>query len=362
MNRPARPLRYKAALYAPRLSTDFCWSHSPPQCISKRAAETALVWGGPLFCGSEYRLCGSEYRLSGRCKKMNSPRERLRNKVKEKLTRDESVYSMARKGQNGGSMGSVGDRAVRKAFRHLMPVLILCYLAAYLDRTNVGFAALHMNRDLGLSAAAFGFGSGLFFLSYFFLEVPSNLLLARSGARRWIARILFTWGCISGAMAFISGEYSFYVLRFLLGAAEAGFFPGVLFFFTLWFPAAFRARAVAFLLFSAPVALSFGGPISGAILGLDGVFGIAGWRWMFFLEALPAVIMCFVVLRYLPDRPADAEWLAPNERDWLEGQIASEEKEQAVPEKGSLLSALANPSVLLLGYVNFTSILSSPMA
>ena len=158
-------------------------------------------------------------------------------------------------------------------------------------------------------------------------------------------------------MAFISGEYSFYVLRFLLGAAEAGFFPGVLFFFTLWFPAAFRARAVAFLLFSAPVALSFGGPISGAILGLDGVFEIAGWRWMFFLEALPAVIMCFVVLRYLPDRPADAEWLAPNERDWLEGQIASEEKEQAVSEKGSLLSALANPSVLLLGYVNFTSIL-----
>src|SRR5947208_673437 len=201
-------------------------------------------------------------------------------------------------------------RTIAKVSRRLVPFLITCYFVAYLDRVNVGFAALTMNKDLGLSASAFGFGAGIFFLAYFVFEVPSNLLLERVGARRWIARIMFTWGVLSGGMAFIVGERSFYVLRVLLGIAEAGFFPGVIFFLTLWFPAVYRARIVGYFMAAIPLSTVIGAPVSGLLLGLDGVIGLRGWQWLFIVEAVPALILSMVVFFYLTDRPADATWLA----------------------------------------------------
>ncbi|WP_416465251.1 MFS transporter [Pseudomonas sp. LFS044] len=248
--------------------------------------------------------------------------------------------------------------AVKKAFRRLIPLLMICYFVAYLDRANVGFAALHMSEDIGLTAAAFGLGAGLFFLTYFIFEIPSNLMLSRFGARRWIARIMLTWGIMSGAMAFVSEEYGFYTLRLLLGAAEAGFFPGITYFLTLWFPAQYRARVMGAFLCAAPISLSIGAPISGILLGLDGVLGIAGWRWMFFLEALPAVLLAFVVLRYLADRPADAKWLTPREKIALTEQLELDAVKRP-PAHGNMLSALFSLRVLMLGVANFSVVVAS---
>src|SRR5499427_8768630 len=177
-----------------------------------------------------------------------------------------------------GSVDVMEQRTMRKVSARLIPFLIVCYFVAYLDRTNVGFAALTMRQDLNISATAYGLGAGIFFLSYFLFEVPSNLFLERFGARRWIARIMFTWGILSGAMAFIGGEYSFYIVRLLLGAAEAGFFPGIIFYLTLWFPAAYRARIVGYFMAAIPASTVIGAPISGYILGLDGVLGFKGWQ------------------------------------------------------------------------------------
>jgi MFS family permease len=236
---------------------------------------------------------------------------------------------------------------------------VLCYFVAYLDRANVGFAAVHMSHDIGLAASAFGFGAGLFFLTYFLLEVPSNLLLARYGARRWIARIMFTWGAMSGAMAFVTNETNFYTLRLLLGAAEAGFFPGITYFVTLWFPAAYRARIMAFFLCAAPISLSLGGPVSGALLGLDGLLGVPGWRWMFIIEALPAMILSIVVLRYLTDRPSDAGWLAPDERIELSKRLASDAQQTSAADHHSLFQALFNSRVLLFGVANFAIVVAA---
>lgn len=256
-------------------------------------------------------------------------------------------------------MKILDDAPVRKAFWHLMPLLVLCYFVAYLDRANVGFAAVHMSHDIGLTASAFGFGAGLFFLTYFLLEVPSNLLLARYGARRWIARIMFTWGAMSGAMAFVTNETSFYTLRLLLGAAEAGFFPGITYFVTLWFPAAYRARIMAFFLCAAPISLSLGGPVSGALLGLDGFLGVPGWRWMFIIEALPAMILSIVVLRYLTDRPSDAGWLAPDERIELSKRLAFDAQQTSTADHHSLFQALFNSRVLLFGVANFAIVVAA---
>src|SRR6195256_5974221 len=221
-------------------------------------------------------------------------------------------------------MNPLEQRTIAKVQARLVPFLVLCFFVAYLDRVNVGFAALTMNKDLGLSASAFGFGAGIFFLAYFVFEVPSNLFLERVGASKWIARIMFTWGLCSGAMAFIGGGTSFYVVRALLGIAEAGFFPGIIFFLTLWFPSVYRARIIGYFMAAIPLSTVIGAPLSGLLLGLDGFMGMKGWQWLFILEAAPALILAVVVFFYLTDRPAEAQWLAPEERAWLVGRLDQE--------------------------------------
>ena len=235
----------------------------------------------------------------------------------------------------------------------LLPFLVLCYFVAYLDRVNVGFAKLTMSRDIGLSETAFGFGAGIFFLAYFVFEIPSNLMLERFGARKWIARIMFTWGILSGAMAFVTGETSFYVVRVLLGFAEAGFFPGIIFFLTLWFPARERARIIGLFMAAIPLSSVIGSPISGALLGLDGVFGLHGWQWLYIMEAAPALVLSFVVFGYLTDKPADAHWLAADERQWLIDRLAQERRQRESQRKFSVVQALIDPKVLAVALVYF---------
>jgi ACS family tartrate transporter-like MFS transporter len=253
-------------------------------------------------------------------------------------------------------------RTLGRVTKRLVPFLILCYFIAYLDRVNVGFAALQMNKDLGLSSSAFGFGAGIFFIAYFFFEVPSNLLLEKFGARRWIARIMFTWGILAGAMAFIPGisrvtglsaAHVFYTLRVLLGIAEAGFFPGIIFLLTLWFPAAYRARVVGYFMVAIPLSTVIGAPISGALLNLDKVANLAGWQWVYLIEALPALFLSFVVLFYLTDKPADATWLAPEERDWLVTRQAQERAQREAVRSFSVREALFNPRVLAVALIYF---------
>jgi ACS family tartrate transporter-like MFS transporter len=222
-----------------------------------------------------------------------------------------------------------GDAALeaatmRRVFMRLLPFLVLAYLICFIDRVNVGFAGLEMNKDLGLSQTIFGLGGGIFFIGYFLLEVPSNLALERFGASRWIARIMVSWGIISGAMALTAGTTSFLTLRFLLGAAEAGFFPGVILYLTYWFPAAHRARIVGIFMVGTAAAGFIGSPISGAILGMDGWLGVRGWQWVFILEAIPAVLMGVASLFWLTDKPEHAKWLPPEQRAWLAGRLAEE--------------------------------------
>ena len=216
------------------------------------------------------------------------------------------------------------SHAIARVSRRLIPFLLLLYILNFLDRVNVGFAALEMNRDLGFGPAVYGFGAGVFFLGYCLFEVPSNLVLYRIGARLWIARIMVTWGLVASAMMLVHTPWSFYLLRFLLGVAEAGFFPGIIFYLTYWYPTRERARAYAWFLAAIPVCGVIGGPISGALLGLDGWLGLRGWQWLFLLEGIPSVLVGFAVLRLLPDRPRDARWLPPEEAEWLERRLAEE--------------------------------------
>lgn len=220
---------------------------------------------------------------------------------------------------------------LRRVSRRLIPFLFLLFIANYLDRVNVSFAALQMNQDLGLSGAAYGLGAGIFFLGYVLFQVPSSLLLERVGARRWIAAITIAWGGIASAMMFVRGSTTFYLLRFLLGAVEAGFFPGVILYFTYWFPAAHRARAVARFMTAIPVAQIVGGPLSGWLLGFHGRAGLAGWQWVFLLEGLPSIVLGALVLRYLTDRPEDAAWLAPEARTWLTERLRTEHPGDPTP-------------------------------
>jgi MFS transporter, ACS family, tartrate transporter len=206
----------------------------------------------------------------------------------------------------------------------LIPFLFVLYVIAWLDRVNVGFAGLQMNADLGFSSVTFGLGSGIFFLGYCLFEIPSNIILERVGARLWIARIMVTWGLISAGLMLVRTPAAFYLLRFLLGAAEAGFFPGVIYYLSLWYPKAQRARAIAAFMTAVPVTGLIGGPLSGALLGLNGVYGLEGWQWLFFLEGLPAVVLGVSVIFYLNDRPETTRWLAPVERDWLVETLAAE--------------------------------------
>jgi len=262
-------------------------------------------------------------------------------------------------------MDAVEIRTIAKVSRRLVPFLIICYFVAYLDRVNVGFAALTMNQDLGLSQTAFGFGAGIFFIAYFIFEVPSNLLLERFGARKWIARIMLSWGILSGTMAFIpaiaratglGNENSFYLLRVLLGVAEAGFFPGIIFYLTLWFPAEYRARIVGYFMAAIPLSTVIGAPISGVLLYLHGGLGLAGWQWLFIIEAVPAIILAVVVFFYLTDRPADAAWLAPDERTWLAERLAREQRQRQAVHDYSVMQSLVNPRVLGLSLVYFGAV------
>ena len=253
-------------------------------------------------------------------------------------------------------MEPLEQRTIAKVSARLVPFLIVCYFVAYLDRVNVSFAALTMNKDLGLSASAFGFGAGIFFLAYFLFEVPSNLFLERVGARKWIARIMFTWGVLSGSMAFIGGETSFYIVRVLLGIAEAGFFPGIIFYLTLWFPAVYRARIVGYFMAAIPLSTVIGAPVSGLLLGLDGGLGLKGWQWLFVLEAAPALVLSVVVFFYLTDRPADATWLEPDERAWLVARLEDERLQRETVRRYSVREALLNPKVLALSLVYFGAV------
>src|SRR5262249_30094488 len=218
----------------------------------------------------------------------------------------------------------VASVTLRKVTLRLIPFLFILYVVAWLDRVNVGFAGLQMNSDLGFSSAAFGFGSGVFFLGYCLFEVPSNLVLHRVGARRWISRIMISWGAISVAMMFVRSTPTFLALRFLLGAAEAGFFPGMVYYLSQWYPEAHRARAIAAFMTAVPVSGVIGGPLSGALLTLNGVLSLAGWQWLFLVEGLPAILLGVIVLVYLTDRPEKAHWLSSAERDWLVSKLASE--------------------------------------
>jgi MFS transporter, ACS family, tartrate transporter len=262
-------------------------------------------------------------------------------------------------------MHAVEVRTIAKVAKRLVPFLIVCYFIAYLDRVNVGFAALTMNQDLGLSQTAFGFGAGIFFIAYFIFEVPSNLLLERFGARKWIARIMLSWGIISGMMAFtpaiahvtgLGNEYSFYLIRVLLGAAEAGFFPGIIFYLTLWFPTEYRARIVGYFMAAIPLSTVIGAPISGALLYLHGGLGLAGWQWLFIVEALPSIILAGVVFFYLTDRPAEAVWLAPDEREWLAERLELEQRSRKAARDYRVLESLVNPRVLGLSLVYFGAV------
>jgi MFS transporter, ACS family, tartrate transporter len=242
--------------------------------------------------------------------------------------------------------------AIRKIYLRLLPLLFLAYFICYLDRINVGFAALTMNKDLGFTATVYALGATAFFWGYCLFEIPSNLVLEKVGARIWIARIMITWGLFSGATAFVTGSTSFATIRFFLGVCEAGFFPGMILYFTYWFPARYRGRVVGWFMTAIPIAIFLGGPISTSLLvGLDGFLGLAGWRWLFLCEAAPAVILGFVVLFHLTDRPARAHWLEPREREWLMAELATERTAVDQVRVYSLLQSLYNWRVLALAVI-----------
>src|ERR1700732_2544332 len=231
---------------------------------------------------------------------------------------------------------AVLQSAVRKAALRFVPLLTIAYLFNYLDRTSLGFAALTMNQQLGLTASQFGLAAGVFFLGYSLFEIPSNLMLYRFGARRWLARIMISWGLVSAATAFVVGPNSFYGLRLLLGIAEAGFFPGVTFFLAAWFPTQYRTRMLAWFLVGIPLSSLIGGPVCGMLLQMEGIWGLAGWQWLFLLVSLPCVPLGFLTLRLLADHPASASWLSSDERDVLRDVLSSEVRERP---PSSLLAA-----------------------
>jgi MFS transporter, ACS family, tartrate transporter len=259
---------------------------------------------------------------------------------------------------HGGSdqMDPQQETVLKKIAWRIVPLLTLAYVANYLDRTNIGFAALTMNKDLGFTATEFGYGAGILFLGYTIFEIPSNLALYRFGARRWIARIMITWGLVSALTALVVGVKSYYLARFALGVAEAGFFPGVTYYFAAWFPTQYRTRMLAWFLVAVPLSSVVGGPISGLLLELDGVLGLKGWQWLFIVEGIPAVILGIVVLRVLADRPETAPWLSPKERDILKGMLDEEHRERP---KSSLVTALSDIRVIMLAVVQFGFTLGS---
>ena len=244
---------------------------------------------------------------------------------------------------------------IKKVFLRLMPVLFISYILAYIDRINIGFAAIRMNVDLGISPYIFGLGAGVFFIGYFIFEIPSNLMLEKTGARRWIARIMISWGVLSACMAFVQGPTSFIIARFFLGVAEAGFFPGVILYLTYWFPQEYRARIIAAFMVAIPVSLALGAPLSTAILQMDGLGGLKGWQWLFIIEGVPTVLFGLVFLTVMPDRPREATWLSGEERSWLQGTIDSEHKAVAAVHGTNVLQAFADPRLLALAFIYFAN-------
>ena len=252
-------------------------------------------------------------------------------------------------------MDQVESRTMKKVFRHIVPFLMICYFFNFLDRVNVGFAALDMNKDLGFTASVYGFGSGILFAAYMICETPSNVLLVKFGARTWLARIMVTWGVIASAMMFVNGEYSFYAMRVFLGAAEAGFFPGIIFYLTMWFPGVYRARVTGLFMACIPLSSAIGSPLSTSLLYLDGTLGLRGWQWLFLLEGIPSVILGVVTYFYLTDRPSDAKtWLEADERAWLDARILAEHERKEAELSLTMWETLINPRVLMLSVIAFS--------
>jgi len=250
------------------------------------------------------------------------------------------------------------DLIVSKVSRRIVPYIFICYIVNYLDRFNVSFAALEMSSDLKFSEMTYGLGASMFFVGYVFFEIPSNLIMEKVGARLWIARIMITWGLVSTCMLFVKTPSGFYLLRFLLGVAEAGFFPGMILYLTYWIPAAERARAFALFLTSTSLAGVFGGPISGALLKLGGVYGLKGWQWLFLVEGIPAVVLGVVTFFYLDDKPEQARWLSPAERQWLTETMQKEHQKKTLGHSLTLWQALKHPRVWLLCLLYFSVIIS----
>lgn len=244
-------------------------------------------------------------------------------------------------------MKNVPDSLIAKISWRLLPFLLLMYILAFLDRANVGFAKVAFQADTGISDAAFAFGAGVFFVGYALLEVPSNLIMHKVGARLWMCRIMVTWGLLSAAMMFAHDEMTFYILRFLLGVAEAGFFPGVIYYLTQWFPSSSRGKAMGFFYFGAPLAFIFGAPLSGLLLEFDGMSGLHGWQWMFMVEGLMASVVGVWAYWYLDNKPADAKWLSADERETLQAAISDEDRGKQ-SHSHNLLSVLFQPTVLYL--------------
>jgi len=251
------------------------------------------------------------------------------------------------------SHADLESQTMRAVMARILPIIGLGYLISFLDRVNISFAALEMNADLGLSATQYGLGAGLFFLTYTLFEIPSNALLLRFGARRWIARIMLSWGLCCMLMAFVTGPRGFYAARLLLGAAEAGFFPGILYYMTLWFPAKYRARVLGYFFLAVPLSFVIGSPLSGVLLNLNGLLALKGWQWMIMLEALPPVVLAFVIWRSLSDRPDDALWLLQDQRVWLVETLAKEQPVVTERHRHSLWSVLADPRLYGLALVYF---------
>src|SRR6516162_9501253 len=250
--------------------------------------------------------------------------------------------------------------AMRKIYLRLLPFAVLSYVLAYIDRINVSFAGLTMRGDLDMSATAFGFAAGTFYWGYFIFEVPSNVILEKIGARIWIARIMITWGVLAGLTAMVTGPTSFAIVRFLLGVAEAGFFPGIILYFTYWFPSRHHARIVSGFLVGLPIAVAVGAPISTGLLGLEGLFGLRGWQIMYIAEAIPTVVIGVITFFVLTDRPQQAKFLTAEERDWLVATIAAERHATEAVRKFTLWQALYNPKVLLLA-LNYLGIVTASL-
>jgi ACS family tartrate transporter-like MFS transporter len=251
---------------------------------------------------------------------------------------------------------AIERRTIAKVSWRLLPLVALAYCIAYIDRSNISFAALTMNKDLGFSAYIYGWGAGIFFFGYFLFEIPSNLILEKIGARIWIARIMITWGIISGLTALITGTTSFLIVRFFLGAAEAGFFPGMILYLTYWFPAEYRGRVISTLFIAQPVANAAASIASAAILEMDGVLGVKGWQWIFIIEAIPAVLLGLVILRIMTDRPGHADWLAEDERSWLQARLDGESRQVESAGRMTWTKALADPRVVALSLIYLMSV------